>query len=77
MRAKTSWCRRWARYPVSCGNFSGITDEVYPSLNDLVNREPGFTSHLVGIEPQLAFAGANIPLLLKGWPVSATKGPTA
>lgn len=45
---------------------SGITDEVYPSLNDLVNREPGFTAHLVDIEPQLAFAGDNLPLLLKG-----------
>ena len=50
MHAKTSWCRRWARYPVSCGNFRHHR-QVYPSLNDPVNREPGFTSHLVWIDP--------------------------
>jgi phospholipid/cholesterol/gamma-HCH transport system substrate-binding protein len=46
---------------------SDITDEVYPSLNQLVEREPGFAKHLVSIEPQLAFTGANLPLLLKGF----------
>lgn len=46
---------------------SSIADEVYPSLNEMVVRQPGFTQHLVGIEPQLAFAGANLPLLLKGF----------
>ncbi|WP_395308309.1 MlaD family protein [Mycobacterium sp. AMU20-3851] len=46
---------------------STITDEVYPSLNELVQRQPGFASHMVGIEPQLAFLGANLPLLLKGF----------
>ncbi|MFI5508919.1 MCE family protein [Mycobacterium sp. NPDC051804] len=46
---------------------STISDEVYPSLNELVTREPGFASHMVGIEPQLAFTGANLPLLLKGF----------
>lgn len=46
---------------------SVITDEVYPSLNQLVTREPGFAQHMVGIEPQLAFTGANLPLLLKGF----------
>lgn len=46
---------------------STITDEVYPSLNEMVVREPGFAQHLVSIEPQLAFAGANLPLLLKGF----------
>ena len=45
---------------------STITDEVYPSLDELVNRQPGFAQHMVGIEPQLAFTGANLPLLLKG-----------
>ncbi len=43
-----------------------ITDEVFPSLNALVQREPGFAAHLPTIEPQLAFTGANLPLLLKG-----------
>ncbi|MDW5611602.1 MULTISPECIES: MlaD family protein [Mycolicibacterium] len=46
---------------------STISDEVYPSLNELITREPGFTQHMVSIEPQLAFTGANLPLLLKGF----------
>lgn len=46
---------------------STITDEVYPDLEELVTREPGFAQHMVGIEPQLAFVGANLPLLLKGF----------
>ncbi len=46
---------------------SSITDEIYPDLNDLVLRQPGFAQHMVGLEPQLAFTGANLPLLLKGF----------
>jgi phospholipid/cholesterol/gamma-HCH transport system substrate-binding protein len=46
---------------------SSITDEVYPSLDEMIRRQPGFAQHLVGIEPQLAFTGANLPLLLKGF----------
>ncbi|WP_102141343.1 MCE family protein [Mycobacterium hubeiense] len=46
---------------------STISDEVYPSLEELIRREPGFAAHMVGIEPQLAFTGANLPLLLKGF----------
>ncbi|WP_409427898.1 MCE family protein [Mycobacterium sp. SMC-11] len=45
---------------------SRIADEVFPSLEEMINREPGFTKHMAGIEPQLAFTGANLPLLLKG-----------
>lgn len=45
---------------------SRIADEVFPSLQEMINREPGFTKHMAGIEPQLAFTGANLPLLLKG-----------
>ncbi len=45
---------------------STITAEVDPSLNELVLREPGLAQHMVGIEPQLAFTGANLPLMLKG-----------
>ncbi|WP_046320792.1 MCE family protein [Mycobacterium sp. UM_Kg1] len=44
-----------------------ITDEVFPSFEEMINREPGFTKHLASIEPQLAFNGANLPLLLKGF----------
>lgn len=45
---------------------SKITDEVYPALDQLVTRQPGFTHHMAEIEPQLAFTGDNLPLLLKG-----------
>ncbi|OHU93771.1 MlaD family protein [Mycobacterium talmoniae] len=45
---------------------SAIMNEVYPSLNELITRQPGFAKHMVGIEPQLAFMGDNLPLLLKG-----------
>jgi len=56
---------------------STISDEVYPSLNELVTREPGFAAHMVGIEPQLAFTGANLPLLLKGFARITNEGPYA
>ncbi|MEI7717836.1 MAG: MCE family protein [Mycobacterium sp.] len=45
---------------------STVTREVNPSLQALITREPGFAAHLVTIEPQLAFAGANLPNMLKG-----------
>ncbi|OHU31088.1 mammalian cell entry protein [Mycobacteroides franklinii] len=44
---------------------SKITDEVYPSLDELITRQPGFAKHMVEIEPKLAFLGGNLPLLLK------------
>ncbi|WP_197378249.1 MCE family protein [Mycolicibacterium mengxianglii] len=56
---------------------STITDEVYPPLDELVNREPGFAAHLVDIEPQLAFTGANLPLLLKGFARITNEGAYA
>ncbi|WP_166902306.1 MCE family protein [Mycobacterium sp. DL440] len=56
---------------------STITDEVYPSLNELVTREPGFAQHMVSIEPQLAFTGANLPLLLKGFARITNEGAYA
>jgi phospholipid/cholesterol/gamma-HCH transport system substrate-binding protein len=46
---------------------STIADEVHPDLDELVLREPGFAEHMASIEPQLAFTGANLPLLLKGF----------
>src|SRR5699024_3566947 len=36
---------------------SKIADEVFPSLEEMINREPGFSKHMAGIEPQLAFTG--------------------
>ncbi|BBX27512.1 MlaD family protein [Mycolicibacterium alvei] len=56
---------------------STISDEVYPSLNELVTRQPGFAAHMVGIEPQLAFTGANLPLLLKGFARITNEGAYA
>ena len=53
---------------------STIADEVYPDLNELVLREPGFAEHMVGIEPQLAFTGANLPLLLEGFRAHHQRG---
>ena len=45
---------------------SAVANEVNPALQELITREPGFAAHLVSIEPQLAFTGANLPKLLKG-----------
>ena len=45
---------------------STVTSEVNPSLQALITREPGFAAHLVAIEPQAAFFGANLPNMLKG-----------
>ncbi|WP_319434875.1 MCE family protein [Mycobacterium sp. RTGN5] len=45
---------------------SAVSDTVDPQLNEMVTRQPGFTGHLVDIEPQLAFTGDNLPLMLKG-----------
>ncbi|MGV9802318.1 MCE family protein [Mycobacterium sp. NPDC003449] len=56
---------------------STISDEVYPSLNQLVTRQPGFAAHMVGIEPQLAFTGDNLPLLLKGFARITNEGSYA
>ncbi|MGE2733757.1 MCE family protein [Mycolicibacterium vaccae] len=56
---------------------STITDEVYVPLNELVTRQPGFAKHMVGIEPQLAFIGANLPLMLKGFARITSEGSYA
>lgn len=56
---------------------SVISDEVYPDLNELVVREPGFAQHMASIEPQLAFTGANLPLLLKGFARITNEGAYA
>lgn len=43
---------------------AGITQSIHPQFAELVGREPGFLKHLIEIEPQLAFLGANAPLAL-------------
>jgi phospholipid/cholesterol/gamma-HCH transport system substrate-binding protein len=47
-------------------SLGAVTNEVNPALQALITREPGFAAHLVTIEPQLAFLGGNLPLMLKG-----------
>ena len=44
---------------------TSVTD-VYPAAREFIDRQPGATRHMLSIEPQLAFAGDNIPLLMKG-----------
>lgn len=56
---------------------STVTAQVNPALNELVTRQPGFAKHMAGIEPQLAFAGANLPLLLKGFARITNEGAYA
>ncbi|MDY6995706.1 MAG: MlaD family protein [Actinomycetota bacterium] len=56
---------------------SVISDEVHPDINELVTRQPGFAQHMVSIEPQLAFTGANLPLLLKGFARITNEGAYA
>lgn len=53
---------------------SAIADDVDPSLNEVITREPGFSKHMVGMEPQLAFTGDNLPLLLKGFARAVGEG---
>lgn len=45
---------------------SSIANTVYPQFSEMLNRQPGFTQHLGNIEPQVAFLGDNLPLVLKG-----------
>ncbi|KPG37954.1 MCE family protein, partial [Mycobacteroides immunogenum] len=45
---------------------SKITNDVFPSLDEIITRQPGFSKHVVGIEPQYAFLGDNLPIVLKG-----------
>lgn len=48
------------------GRLSASADDVYPALRELIDRKPGVTRHLMDVEPQVAFFGDNMPLLLKG-----------
>ncbi|MUM19744.1 MCE family protein [Mycobacterium sp. CBMA271] len=47
-------------------HLSSVANSVYPQLHELATREPGFAQHMVDNEPQVAFLGDNLPLLLKG-----------
>ena len=56
---------------------SAISDTASPTLNEMITRQPGFTQHLLDIEPQLAFTGSNLPLLLKGLARTTNEGAFA
>ncbi|WP_078313832.1 MCE family protein [Mycobacterium sp. D16Q16] len=47
-------------------NLSRIAHDVNPPLHELLTREPGYTRHMLDIEPQIAYTGLNTPLFLKG-----------
>ncbi len=48
------------------GRLSAYARDVYPALREFIDRKPGVARHLMDVEPQVAFFGDNIPLLLKG-----------
>ncbi|SOX54558.1 virulence factor Mce family protein [Mycobacterium ahvazicum] len=48
------------------GRLSTSANDVYPALREFIDRKPGVARHLMDVEPQVAFFGDNIPLLLKG-----------
>lgn len=48
------------------GRMSASARDVYPSLREFIDRKPGASRHMLDVEPQVAFFGDNIPLLLKG-----------
>jgi phospholipid/cholesterol/gamma-HCH transport system substrate-binding protein len=48
------------------GRLSISARNVYPSIAELVDRQPGAIRHVLSVEPQVAFFADNIPLVLKG-----------
>jgi phospholipid/cholesterol/gamma-HCH transport system substrate-binding protein len=56
------------------GHLSTSVADVYPAAREFIDRQPGATRHLLSIEPQVAFAGDNIPLLMKGLTRAGNQG---
>jgi phospholipid/cholesterol/gamma-HCH transport system substrate-binding protein len=48
------------------GRLSASAADVYPAAREFIDRQPGATRHILSVEPQVAFFGDNIPLLMKG-----------
>jgi phospholipid/cholesterol/gamma-HCH transport system substrate-binding protein len=49
------------------GRLATITDKIYPDVQQLIRREPGFTGQLTGEGRQrFSYLGANLGLTLKG-----------
>jgi len=53
---------------------AAIASADYPALRELIDRKPGVTRHLLDVEPQVAFFGDNLPLMLKGLARAAGNG---
>ncbi|MEV0355583.1 MlaD family protein [Nocardia sp. NPDC050697] len=43
-----------------------IVEQDRPALDDMLNRQPGFTRHFLEHKDQFAYLGFNLPALLKG-----------
>jgi len=56
------------------GRLSTSTRDLYPSITDLIERQPGFVRHLLSVEPQVAFFADNVPLALKGFTRAGNQG---
>jgi phospholipid/cholesterol/gamma-HCH transport system substrate-binding protein len=48
------------------GRLSTSVVDVYPAAREFMDRQPGATRHILGVEPQVAFFADNIPLMMKG-----------
>ncbi|WP_067662490.1 MCE family protein [Nocardia miyunensis] len=48
------------------GRVSTIVGNVQPDLQQLLNREPGFTKHFLDKKDAFDYFGSNLPLMLKG-----------
>ncbi|ATA28617.1 MCE-family protein [Mycobacterium lepraemurium] len=65
--------RRRPGLVASVGSLARLSDrlsasaaDVYPTLREFIDRQPGVTKHIMDVEPQVAFFGDNIQLLSKG-----------
>jgi len=60
------------------GRLATITDNIYPDLQEMIRREPGFTGHFVGDGRQkLAYLGSNMVFQLKGLARASQEGAYA
>ncbi len=68
----------------SVGSLARVTDrlsasatDLYPTITELIERQPGFVRHVLSVEPQVAFFADNLPLALKGLSRAANQGAYA
>ena len=56
------------------GRLSTSARDLYPSITELTERQPGFVRHILSVEPEVAFFADNLPLALKGFTRAANHG---